>query len=223
MLPELIDAVEFGVVKTFGQNTLFTNAYYRHTTNAINRVNSVYNDSTLYRTYTNTHSAEAYGVEAGLEMNPTRWWKLYAGGTVYQFSVDGRIFDEDLERSSLNYSFNVNTTVSFTRKLSAQFSLNYLSSTATVQGGDSRMFSPHLNVRKSVFNSRGAFTLQWAHIGMGWLDANQQRRMTQGRNFYFSTNYINEVDVVSLHFTYQINELGRVLKFSKSEFGDKEF
>lgn len=223
LLPELIDAAELGVVKTFGPNSIFANVYYRHTANAINRVNSVYNDSTLYRTYTNTQAAQAYGLEVGMELTPLKWWKVYAGGTLYQYAVDGRIFGEELNRNSLNYSFNVNTTVNFTSTLNAQFNLNYLSRTATIQGENSRLFSPNLSIRKSVFNNRGAFTLQWMSMGMGWLNANQQRMTTRGQNFYFSTNYINEVDMVLLNFTYRINELGRVLKFSKSEFGDKEF
>lgn len=223
LLPELIDAAELGVIKTFGQNSAFANAYYRHTANAINRVNSVYNDSTLYRTYTNTRAAQAYGVEAGVELNPLNWWKVYAGGTLYHYAVDGRIFGQELNRNSLNYSFNVNTTVSLTATLNAQFNLNYLSRTATIQGENSRLFSPNLSVRKTVFKNRGAFTLQWMSMGMGWLDANQQRMTTQGRDFYFSTNYINEVDRVVLNFTYRLNELGRALKFSKSEFGDAEF
>lgn len=223
LLPELVDALEFGVVRKFGQNSVFANAYYRHTANAINRVNSVYNDSTLYRAYTNTRSAQAFGMEAGVELHPVKGWEVYAGGTVYQFSVGGRIFDQELDRSSLNYSFNINTTVTLTPTLNTQFNLNYLSRTATVQGEDSRMFSPNLSIRKSVWNNRGAFTLQWMGMSMGWLDANQQRRMTQGPDFYFSTNYINEVDMVMLNFTYRINELGRLLKFTKSEFGDKEF
>src|SRR5690606_21289106 len=107
--------------------------------------------------------------------------------------------------------------------LNAQLSVNYLSRTATIQGENSRLFSPNLSIRKSVLNNRGAFTLQWMNMGMGWLDANQQRMTTRGQDFYFSTNYINEVDMVLLNFTYRLNELGRTLKFSKSEFGDKEF
>lgn len=223
LLPELIDAAELGLVKAFGANSVFANVYYRHTSNAINRVNSVYNDSTLYRTYTNTRGAQAYGVEAGVELAPLRWWKLYAGGNVYQYAVEGRIFGEELSRNSVNYSFNVNTTVNFTQTLNAQLSVNYLSRTATIQGENSRLFSPNLSIRKSVLNNRGAFTLQWMNMGMGWLDANQQRMTTRGQDFYFSTNYINEVDMVLLNFTYRLNELGRTLKFSKSEFGDKEF
>src|SRR5690606_8834421 len=155
LLPELIDAAELGLVKAFGANSVFANVYYRHTSNAINRVNSVYNDSTLYRTYTNTRGAQAYGVEAGVELAPLRWWKLYAGGNVYQYAVEGRIFGEELSRNSVNYSFNVNTTVNFTQTLNAQLSVNYLSRTATIQGENSRLFSPNLSIRKSVLNNRG--------------------------------------------------------------------
>ncbi len=221
--PELIDAAEIGMIKEFGQNSLFVTGYYRHTANAINRVNSVYNDSTLYRTYTNTRAAQAYGIEAGLDVKPKSWLKVYIGGTIYQYAVAGRIFNEQLGRNSLNYSFNLNGTFEITPTLTSQFNLNYVSRTATIQGENSKLFSPNLSVRKSILDNRGALTLQWLHMGMGWLDANQQRMTTRGDDFYFSTNYINEVDVVMLSFTYRINELAKALSFSKSEFGDKEF
>lgn len=223
LLPELVDAVELGLIKDFGKNSIFANVYYRHTANAINRVNSVYNDVILYRTYTNTRAAQAYGLEAGMELSPIKCWDLYMGGTLYQYLVDGTIFDQQLRRGSLNYSLNLNTTVKISPTWNTQFNLNYLSRTATVQGEDSRIFSPNLSVRKSVFQNRGAFTLQWTNISMGVLDANQQRMTTQGPNFYATTNYISEVDRISINFAYRINELGKALKFSKSEFGDREF
>lgn len=223
LLPELIDAVELGLIKNFDKNSVFANLYYRHTANAINRVNSIYNDVILYRTYTNTRASLAYGVEAGLEFTPIKWWKLYTGGTLYRYSINGKVFDQELQGSSLNYSFNVNTTFKINSTWNTQFNLNYLSRTATVQGEDSQIFSPNLSVRKSVFKNRGAFTLQWSNISMGLLDSNRQRMTTAGVDFYSSTNYISEVDRVSLNFTYRINELSKALKFSKSEFGDKEF
>lgn len=221
--PEFIDAVEVGFVKSFNKNSLFANAFYRHTANPISRVNSVYNDIILYRTYTNAKASDAYGLEAGLDLNPVKWWKLYFGGTLYQYAVKGNIFDEELKGNSLNYSFNINTHFKVTPTWTTELNFNYLSRTKTVQGEDSHLFAPNLSVRKSVFNNKGAFTLQWANISMGLWDASQQRLTTRGADFYASTNYINEVDKISISFSYKINELGKALKFSKSEFGEKEF
>lgn len=223
MLPEFIDGIEAGIIKEFNQHSFFANAYYRRTLNVINRVNSVFNDSILYRTYTNAGVGQAYGIEAGTELKPTRWWKLFAGGTLYQYDVEGRIMGEFLRQNSLNYSVNLNTTFQIIPSLSLQFNLNYLSRTVTIQGEDSRFFMPNLILSKSILKDQGAITMQWMSMGMGWLNANQQRITTTGDQFFTTTNYIKEVDMVLINFSYRINELSKKLKFSQSEFGDKEF
>jgi hypothetical protein len=58
---------------------------------------------------------------------------------------------------------------------------------------------------------------------MGLMGTNQQRITTQGQDFYTSTNYIQEVDILRVNFSYQLNKLARKLKFTESEFGEKEF
>lgn len=223
LLPELIDAVEIGVIKSMKQHSVFANLYYRHTANSINRVNSVHNDSTLYRTFTNAAASQAYGLEAGVELKPSQAWRIYAGGNVYQYAVKGNIFGQNLSRNSVNYSINFNTNVDLSKTWSAQFSLNYLSKTVTVQGEDTQFYSPDLSLRKTILKNRGALTLQWLNIGAGVFKSNRQRKTTWGSDFYSSTDYISETDRVMLNFTYRLNDLGKVLKFSKSEFGDKEF
>ncbi|MCC5927934.1 MAG: TonB-dependent receptor [Cyclobacteriaceae bacterium] len=223
LLPEFIDAIEVGIVKEYDQHSFFANAYYRRTLNVINRVNSVFNDSILYRTFTNAGVGQAYGIEAGTELKPTRWWKLFAGGTLYQYAVEGRLMGEFLSQNSLNYSVNLNTTFQLLPSLNMQFNLNYLSRTVTIQGEDSRFFMPNLSINKSILKDQGAITLQWMSMGMGWLNSNQQRITTSGSQFFTTTNYIKEVDMVLINFSYRINELSKKLKFSQSEFGDKEF
>ncbi|MGF1635751.1 MAG: TonB-dependent receptor domain-containing protein [Cyclobacteriaceae bacterium] len=223
LLPELIDAFEIGIVKEFDKHSFFANAYYRHTANVINRVNSVFNDSVLYRTFTNANNAQAYGLEAGTELRATKWWKLYLGGTLYQYAVSGQIFGQTLNQNSLNYSFNINSTFEILPRLDLQFSLNYMSRTVTIQGEDSRFFMPNIVLSKSLMKEQASISLQWMAIGMGFLDTNQQRISNFGNDFTSSTNYIKEVDMVMINFSYRINELTRKLKFNKSEFGEQEF
>src|SRR5690606_27458427 len=92
--PELVDAVEVGLVKDFEQVSLFANVYYREVHDVINQVNSVYNDSILYRTYTNAGVSKVTGLEIGADMNPGDWWKIYVGGTLHQFDIRGRVIGE---------------------------------------------------------------------------------------------------------------------------------
>ncbi|HSI74617.1 MAG TPA: TonB-dependent receptor [Lunatimonas sp.] len=223
LLPELVDAVEVGLVKNLDRASLFANAYYRRVKDAINRVNTVYNDSILMRVYTNAGVSQVYGAEVGADLEPTDNWKVFLGGTLYYFDLQGTAVGQQVQRNSWNYSFNVNSSVDLGSDWDLVFNLNYLSRIITVQGEDSRFFSPNMTVKKSLMDNRLSFALQWRNIGMGVLDSNRQRISGSGEGFFTSTHYIYERDVILLTASFRINQLNKKLNFTKSEFGDREF
>jgi len=78
-------------------------------------------------------------------------------------------------------------------------------------------------MKKSFDNNKWAITLQWLNIDMGLLSSNEQRITTVRDNFFTTTNYIYEVDILQLSFSYQLNQPSKKMKFINSEFGAKEF
>ncbi|WPP48031.1 TonB-dependent receptor domain-containing protein [Catalinimonas niigatensis] len=239
LLPEFIDLLEVGAIKDFGNNSVFLTAYFQNVQNLINRVNTVYNDTILNRIYSNVGRGRSYGLEAGAEINPTNWWKLYAGGNAYNYNIVGEFAAEPINTRSWIYSINANTTFKLAPTLSLQWTLNYISARNTAQGEDSRFLSPNLTVQKSFLNNRLTATLQWLNMDMGLLPTNEQRISTwsrgfqsgevppgnilRDREFYTTTNYIYEVDVIMLNVSFRINQPAGKSKLIKSEFGDQEF
>lgn len=233
LLPEFVDIVELGVVKDIDEHSVFATAYFRNTTNLINRVNTIYNDSILNRIYSNVGKGRSLGLEVGTELNPTDWWQIFAGGNIYRYNVEGQFtFDPvfnageviPVNTSSTIFSINANTTFDLSPTLSLQWSINYLSSRNTAQGEDSRYLSPNLTLKKSWMDNRLTATVQWLNMDMGLWDANEQRITTWRDNeFYTTTNYVYEVDVIMLNLSYTINRSGKKAKFIKSEFGAQEF
>lgn len=223
LLPEYIDVTEAGVVKDFDNHSVFINIYHRHTKNIINRVNAVYNDTILTRTYTNAGSANAIGLEAGADLTLTEWWTLFAGGTLYRYTIKGAVFQSAVNTTSTNYSINATTTFRFLSTVSLQLAVNYTSATVTAQGEDSRFLTPSATLKKTMFKGQGSISVQWQNIDLGLLGTNQQRITTAGPEYYTNTNYIQEVDILRINFSYQLNKLTKKLKFTESEFGEKEF
>lgn len=224
LLPEFIDLVELGVVKGFGDNALFANVYFRNVENLVNRVNTVFNDSILNRIYSNVGRGRSIGLEMGAEIRPFPWWQIFAGGNVYHYEIDGTFDDRPVNTNSWIYSINANTTFDLSSSFSIQWTLNYLSDRNTAQGEDSRFFSPNLALRKTFLNDRLATTLQWLNMDMGLLDTNEQRITTAREGeFFTTTNYVYEVDMILLNLSYTINKSKNKTKFIKSEFGEKEF
>lgn len=223
LLPEFIDVAEIGLVKQFGDNSVFATAYYRHVQNIINRVNTVYNDSILNRIYTNAGTAQALGLEVGSNLYPTDFLKLYVGTNVYRYQIQGTLFGDAINTSNIIFSLNANTDVSLPFDMSMQAGLSYLSERITAQGRDSRFYNPSLVLRKKFPKKGLTFSLQWQNIDLGLLASNEQRITTVRDNFFTTTNYVYEVDVLLIGLSYQLNQASDNMKFIDSEFGKKEF
>ena len=224
VLPEFIDQLEGGMIKTWKDNSFFATAYYTRVKNLVNRVNTVYNDSILNRIYSNVGIGQSVGLEMGSELFFTQKWKGFFGGNVYRYSIKGDFDNRPINQSSWVYSINFNTTVTLSPTLTTQFTFNYLSNRVTAQGEDSRFYQPSLNVKKSFLDNRLSLNLQWLNMDLGLLRSNEQRITTfRPRDFYTTTNYMYEVDMLIVNLSYTINGSKNRSKFVKSEFGEKEF
>lgn len=225
LLPEFIYLMELGLIKSFKQGSFFATLYFQDIKNPIQRVNSVYADTILNRIFTNAGKAHRYGIETGTNLQAAKWWQLYLGANLYKYDIKGTLFDNtvNVENSDWVYSINFNTDFQLNSTLNIQGNVNYLSARPTAQGRDSRFLSPNLSLKKTFMNGRLSALLQWQNIDMGLFNANEQRITTAGANFYTTTNYVYEKDVIMLNLSFNLNNLTRKLKLPESEFGTKEF
>ncbi|AQG78524.1 TonB-dependent receptor domain-containing protein [Spirosoma montaniterrae] len=235
LLPEFVDLTELGLTRTLGRSTVQATLYHQNVQNIVNRVNSVFADTILNRIYTNAGRAQRLGIELATDLTISRLWKLYVGGTVYRSTIAGQLFQNAVvfNNRAWVYSVNANTTLQPSPTWIIQANLNYLSQRITAQGEDSRFFVPNLSVRKSFRQNRLSVMMQWQNIGMGWLPANEQRITTRGestpgvstrgRNFFTTTNYIQERDVLLINVSYSFRQRTKPAKLPTNEFGDKEF
>ena len=223
--PEFIDLVELSINKKLkGGNSIFATGYYRNVKNVVNRVNTVFNDTILNRIYSNVGDAKAIGLELGAQLKPTKNWSNFIGTNIYSYQIDGEFDNRSINSKATVYSINLNSTYSFWENASLQFTFNYLSERITAQGEDSRFYSPNLTFQKSFLDSRLIATLQWKNIDLGMLNTNEQRITTFRTNeFFTTTNYIYEVDMVFLNLSYTFKNGKNKSNFIDSEFGEREF
>ncbi len=223
--PEFIGQAELGIVKEFEKGSSFLTIYHHRIQNVVNRVNSVYNDSIINRIYTNAGLATSWGAELGGNVNLAKWWQLYAGANLYHYRINGALFGNTVKvnTSSVIYSINANSTFRLSSSLQIQWALNYLSKRVTAQGEDSRFVNPSLAFRKTFLGGKLAAALQWQSMNLGLFDANQQRISTWGRDFYTTTNYIQETDMFLVNLSLNLNQTSKKAKLPTSEFGEREF
>jgi outer membrane receptor protein involved in Fe transport len=177
--------------------------------------------------YTNAEKARLYGLELGANYKPKKWMSLYLGTNIYNYKISGGL-DILGETSSVNnsdwvYAINGNGTFNLDKTWSLTANVNYTSKKPTAQGEDSSFLSPNLSVKKLILDGRGSFSLQWQYIDFGNMKTNEQRITTSGVDFYTTTNYIYETNVLLLNFSYNFNKLSSKNKLPTSEFGEKEF
>lgn len=227
LLPSFIDLAELGAIHNFKKGSFFATLYYQHIKNPIQRVNSVYADTILNRVFTNAEAARTFGLEAGTNLEPVKWWSLYLGGNIYNYRIRGNLnilgSHSTVNNNNWVYSINANTNFKLGASWSLQANVNYLSARPTAQGEDSRFLVPNTSLKKTFMDGRFSATLQWQNMDLGMKQTQRQRITTSGMDFYTTTNYIYETDVFLLNLSFNLNRLSGKSKLPNSEFGDKEF
>lgn len=177
--------------------------------------------------FTNVEFARSFGLEAGMNMQPLKWWTLYLGGNLYNYKIKGELDvlgkSSNMSNSDFVHSINTNNTFQLNNTWSVQANINYLSSRPTAQGNDSRFFIPNTSLKKSFMSGRFSTSLQWLNMDLGTKKTNRQRITRFGIDFYTTTNYICETDVFILNFSFNLNKTAQKSKLPVSDFGDKEF
>ncbi|WP_270087384.1 TonB-dependent receptor [Sphingobacterium sp. SYP-B4668] len=225
LLPEFTVNAETGLVKKLKSGSIFLNAYYQHTKNPIQRVNSVYADTILHRVFTNADEASRYGMELGGEGKVLPWLKVNGGFNLYHYTVSGQVLNDQHTRTNQDwvYSLNGGVQADFLKYWSTGLQINYLSERPTVQGADSRFVLPHFNLSRVFLKGALTAQLQWQFIELGDWGVNEQRITTFSNDFHTTTNYIYEKNVFLVNLNVNLHKLNQLLKLPKSEFGEKEF
>ena len=225
ILPEFINVAEAGMIYDFKKGSFYTTLYTQRITNIVNRVNSVYNDSILNRVYTNAGNAWLTGTEMGLTLALSPKFKTFVGGNIYNLSIKGSLFDDKVNVNTNGWIYSLNSNVNFkiSETINSQFNISYLSARKTAQGEDSRFYLPSLSLKKSLLNNRMTITMQWQNMSFGSMGVNEQRITTFGSDFYTTTNYVQETNILLVNFSYNFNQTNKKTKLPSSEFGDREF
>jgi len=225
LLPEFIDQVELGINHTLKAGSFFATAYYQHIKNPIQRLNSVYADTILNRVYTNAGTANQLGVEVGTNLQLAKWWSVYAGANAFNYHISGniQILNQPVTVNNQRwaYTFNINTAFQLAKTWSAQANVNYLSTRPTAQGEDSQYFIPNSSVKKTWMNGRLSTSLLWQNMSI--FNAAKQHITTSGADFYTTTNYIYETNILLLNVSFNLNRFTSKLKLPNSELNDREF
>lgn len=224
LLPERTGTWEAGWERKLRQGSLALTAYHQRILDPIQRVNGVFNDSILSRVFTNAERALQSGIEGSLDLRPGKVWQVLLGANVYRYDIRGAVLGKGLRSNgSWVMSLNATQTLSLKHAWSLQFTLNWLTRRATVQGTDGPFINPGLTVRKVTGDGRWSFLAQWLYMDAGLGISNRQRISTSGADFRTTTLYIYEPDQLQVSASFNLKRKNRNPSLPQSEMAEKEF
>jgi hypothetical protein len=200
LVPAMTDSYDFSVQKSFGKSFVSLDAFYKRTTDKIERIQSVYEDDVILNTYENVGTDQSMGVEAMGNLNIFKWWMMNISGRLYYYQVEGELYGENFNESSLNYSTRLRNTFML-KDTRIQVGLNYRSSSATAQGTSSGGLMTDLGVRQDFFDGVLSATLQVRDIfGTGF----HQYTVTTP-SYYTYSEFYRDAPMISLDLSLKIN------------------
>ncbi|MCZ2475071.1 TonB-dependent receptor [Aquirufa ecclesiirivi] len=219
LLPEIANVLEIGLSKGFENFSFTATAYVNFLQDKVFRVNEIYSRTILGRTYTNAGNSQSTGVEFLTEIRPSKIWKIYLSGNLYQFDVQGNFRGIETRQSSFNYNLNGNTSLDISPTLRFVWDFTYLSKSVTTQGYDSDLLLSNVSLKYSLWGNKANVNLQCLNV----FNSNIQTIVTQTPSFYSSTDYRKWDRVIQLSVGFRINDRGQKTKSTKTEYGEKDF
>jgi len=139
--PEYSWNADLSYNRMLGKHNMILTGFVRSASNAIYRVNRLdyrlaNKGGVLLRSYTNAGNQLAAGGELGFNFDILSKVKLFAGGSLYRFSVESNetLFGDQSSSSSLNWDAKTNLTWTITKPLKFTLDYSYTSPTVTPQG-----------------------------------------------------------------------------------------
>jgi outer membrane cobalamin receptor len=225
--PEYLTSAELGYDQKIGSQNITLTGFYRGVDNTIFRVNTVFNEEmVLIRSYTNSGNSTALGLELNANLVAGKSTKLFIGGSLYNYSIQGEVFGYKEDKSSTNWSLKGNATFLLGKQLKYTADFDIKSATVTSQGQNDLFYMGNMALNytpKKLENWN--FSLKVLDV----LSSNIQGLNTRAFNengeevFYQETVYYRYGPIVEIGASFALNMNGNAKNKPKSSFGDKEF
>lgn len=213
--PEYIDSYELAVQTYFGNVSLSTEVYYKMTNNKVERVRSVYSDDVTLNTVENIGKDYSLGSEIMLLFDIYDFWNVNLMGNIYNYKVEGVLYEEEFSRESFNWRARLNNVFRITGSTQLQVNARYNSPSISSQGRREGYFSTDMAFRQDMLDRLLTLTLQVRDV----LGTAKWEYTSEGLNFYNYNYFTRESPMVMLNIRFNINHQ-RNDRESRGEGGD---
>ncbi|MCU0402410.1 MAG: outer membrane beta-barrel family protein, partial [Algoriphagus sp.] len=200
--PEFTDSYEFGYIKYLKKSTLFTTAYFRNTTDKIQRIRTVQDNGFSVTVPFNITGEVSYGLEFSGDYAATPWWKLDFNANFFYADIDGSNLDKNFQATTTSLLFRQTSRFTIADNWDLQVRANYEARRKTAQGVQKGIFFIDLSASRKIMNNRGTLILNVTDL----LNSRINRYITEGANFFTEGEAQMIRRQTNLTFTYRIKQ-----------------
>jgi outer membrane receptor protein involved in Fe transport len=201
--PEYINSFELSYKKQFGQSFASIEAFYRNTVNKVERIQTVYSEDVMLHTVENVGEDFAKGLEIMLNFNVNKWYSFNLMGSAFDYSykIDSDLLTSTDPGHSTNWDVRLKNTFKLSKNVKFQLDGSYRGPSVTAQGTRDGYFMTSSAIRADFMENKLSVTLQFQDMfGTG-----KHAYISEGPDFYASTFYERNPQVLKLSLSYKIN------------------
>lgn len=209
--PQFTNSLEFNYTRKLGKKgSLTSGLFFRRTTDEINQVFQEGEEpGSLFLTFTNFGSNDAYGAEFSTNYKFTDWWSTNSTFEVYGQTMSGLVGEEFTEIENTAFTFRSNHNFKATESLSFSLFGFYRSKAKSLQLDMDDFYFLNLGARYSFLeDDKATLSLNFNDV----FDT-QEFSVTGGRPFEQIGTFKGETQTVYLGFSYRFGgDKNRALK-----------
>ena len=112
----------------------------------------------------NIGNSAAYGLEASIDYQMFKWWKINTGGNAFLYQLSGQLAEELYSAESINYNVRLTSTFTVLENWFVQFISRYQSGSVTAQGLEYSNFTQDVSIKTNLASKKISITLQGRNV-----------------------------------------------------------
>lgn len=200
--PELTDSYEITYLKYWDNVSISSSAYYRHTTDVIDRITRLLNDSTTLSRPENLLEEDNFGLEMIVSSDFGKWWKLNGSFNFFRSITDGGNLGEEFSADTYAWTGRINSRMTFWKKLDFQLMFNYRGPQLRPQGERKAIAYLDAGLSMEILKGKGNLNLNVRDV----FNSRRYRFITDIEDLYSEGDFRWSVRTVTLGFTYRLNQ-----------------
>lgn len=186
LTPEFSNSFSFNYLRTWTEHSLLLSAYYRPTTDVMQRINWISSaDGLMYQTHKNVAKSQSEGVELTVKNKLLRIVDLSTNVNAYYYklngfayTIDGQTITGD-ENHNFTWNARMQASVVLPYDISMQLSGRYRSRQVITQGYRKAGYDMDLGVRKNFFDKKLVLAVNCRDL----LNSRRFRNFTSSESF----------------------------------------